>query len=279
MTHQPSRNEDMPQQLDQKPGLPRHPASKVPEVTALFWITKIMTTGMGETTSDFLAHRYEPVLVVVLSAAALGVALAAQLAADRYRPVVYWLAVVLVSVFGTMAADVLHVGLGIAYLASTTFFTISLVAVFAVWHISEQTLSIHSIHTRRRELFYWAAILTTFALGTAAGDLTASTFGLGYLGSGLLFAGIIAAPAIAWRIGALGEIAAFWLAYITTRPLGASFADWMGTDHQRGGLDWGTGPVSLTLGLLIAALVGLSAWRQRCGAAGFRRVKGSQTGL
>jgi uncharacterized membrane-anchored protein len=169
----------------------------------------------------------------------------------------------MVSVFGTMAADVLHVGLGIPYLVSTIFYAVVLAAVFLIWRRVEGTLSIHSIHTRRREAFYWLAVLATFALGTAAGDLTAVTFNLGYLGSGVLFAIAIAVPALAyWKLG-LKAIPAFWGAYIITRPLGASFADWMAVSHARGGLDWGTGPVSMGWALAIAAFVAVLAIRQR----------------
>jgi uncharacterized membrane-anchored protein len=169
----------------------------------------------------------------------------------------------MVSVFGTMAADVLHVGLGIPYLVSTAVFTVALAAVFAVWYATEKTLSIHSIHTRRREAFYWATVLTTFALGTAAGDMTATTMGLGYFASGVMFAVVIAIPAIAhWKAG-LNAIVAFWFAYIVTRPLGASFADWMGVPHSRTGLGLGTGPVSLVLAVVIIGFVGyLTATRK-----------------
>lgn len=236
--------------------------SKVPEVTVLFWTIKVLTTGMGETTSDFFVHRYDPVVAVIIAAVILAASLLLQLFARRYRPWIYWLAVVMVSVFGTMAADVVHVVLGIPYIVSTAFFSVSLAIVFTVWFLNERTLSIHTIYTWRREVFYWAAILTTFALGTAAGDLTATTFGLGYLGSGLMFAAIIAIPALAYFKLGLNEIPAFWFAYIVTRPLGASFADWMGVSHARGGLAWGTGPVSLVLGLLIAAAVALAAFKQ-----------------
>jgi uncharacterized membrane-anchored protein len=159
----------------------------------------------------------------------------------------------MVSVFGTMAADVLHVGLGIPYGVSTAFYLVVLLAIFALWNASEKTLSIHSIHTPRRELFYWATVLATFALGTAAGDLTATTLGLGYFSSGLLFAVAIAIPAVLFRVRALGSISAFWLAYIVTRPLGASFADWMAVSKARGGLNMGLGPVT---GAWLLAILG-----------------------
>jgi uncharacterized membrane-anchored protein len=233
----------------------RHAAAKVPEVTVVFWITKGLTTGMGESSSDYLVHHMAPVLAVGLGGIALTGALAVQFAARRYVPWIYWLAVAAVGVFGTMAADVLHVGLGVPYLASTAFFAGALAVIFAAWYASEKTLSIHSIYTRRREGFYWAAVMTTFALGTAAGDMTAITLRLGYLSSGLMFAIVISVPALAhWRLG-LNAILAFWLAYIVTRPLGASFADWLGVSHARGGLDLGAGPVSLVLVALIALFV------------------------
>ena len=230
--------------------------TKVPQLTVYFWIVKILTTGMGETTSDYLTHRLDPAIAVVLGSLGLAAALVLQFRARRYVAWIYWLTVVMVSIFGTMAADVLHIGLGIPYAISTMFYAVVLTVVFAAWYRSEKTLSIHSIYTKRRELFYWATVLATFALGTAAGDLTATTFGLGYLVSGCVFAVLIAIPAVGhWRFG-MNAILAFWFAYILTRPLGASFADWLAVPPARGGLDWGTGPVSLGLGLLIAAIVG-----------------------
>lgn len=229
---------------------------KVPEVTVFFWIIKLLTTAMGETTSDFLVHQFSPVFAVALGGIAFVAALVLQFSVRRYVPWIYWLAVAMVAVFGTMAADVLHVGFGIPYIVSATFFAVALAVVFTVWYISEKTLSIHSIYTRRRELFYWATVVTTFALGTAVGDMTASTLGLGYLLSGVIFAVLIALPALAyWRFG-LNEIIAFWLAYILTRPLGASFADWMGRPHSLSGLGLGTGWVSLALAILIVGFVG-----------------------
>ncbi len=234
-------------------------ASKVPEVTALFWLIKVLTTGMGETTSDYLVHQLPPAVAVAIGGVAFAAALILQFAVRRYIAWTYWLAVVMVSVFGTMAADVLHLGLGVPYFVSTVLFSIALLAVFVLWYRSEKTLSIHSINTRRREAYYWATVLITFALGTAAGDMTAMTMNLGYFGSAIMFAVVIAVPAVAHLRFRLNPIPAFWAAYIVTRPLGASFADWMAVTPGRGGLDWGAGPVSLGLAVLILVLVGYLA--------------------
>ncbi|ARC57876.1 hypothetical protein AS850_12400 [Frondihabitans sp. 762G35] len=237
--------------------------STVPEVTALFWIVKVLTTGTGETTSDFLVTHVDPVAGVGLGFVGFVVAMVLQFRARRYVPAVYWFAVVMVSVFGTMCADVLHVVIGVPYVASAVGFAVVLAAVFLVWRRTEGTLAIHSITTRRREVFYWLTVLSTFALGTAVGDLTATSLHLGYLASGLLFAVVMAIPAALHRGRMLGPIAAFWFAYVVTRPLGASFADWMGVSHARGGLAWGTGPVSLALLAVIVVLVAVLARRER----------------
>lgn len=229
---------------------------KVPEVTAAFWVAKVLTTGMGESTSDFLVHRMDPVIAVGLGAVGLVAALALQFSRRQYVTWIYWLAVVMVAIFGTMAADVLHVGLGVPYAVSTILFAIALAITFATWYAAERTLSIHSISTRRREAFYWATVMATFALGTAAGDMTAATLGLGFLRSGIMFAVVIAVPAIAYRWLGLNAIMAFWSAYVLTRPLGASFADWLSVPASRGGLQMGWGPVSVGLTVLIVLLVG-----------------------
>jgi uncharacterized membrane-anchored protein len=172
---------------------------------------------------------------------------------------IYWFAVVMVSVFGTMVADVMHIVVGTPYVASTVGFAALLVIVFLGWYRTEGTLSIHSITTRRRELFYWATVLTTFALGTAAGDMTATTLGLGWFGAGVMFAVVMVVPAVGWRWFGLNAVFAFWFAYILTRPLGASFADWLALPPARGGLGFGTGRVSLALLALIVVLVGYLA--------------------
>lgn len=228
---------------------------KVPEITVAFWITKVLTTGMGESTSDYLVQNFDPVISVLCAALAFAVVMVLQLRVKKYIAAVYWLAVVMVSVFGTMCADVVHIVIGIPYWVSTIFFGIVLAVIFVWWRRSQGTLSIHSITTRPRELFYWATVLATFALGTAAGDLTATTLHLGYLGSGILFAVIIAIPAIGWWKFKLNAIFAFWFAYVVTRPLGASFADWMAVSPERGGLGWGAGPVSIALSALIVCFV------------------------
>jgi uncharacterized membrane-anchored protein len=244
----------------------KHPLTKVPEVTILFWIIKVLTTGMGETTSDFLVKSIDPVIAVGIGAVGLAIAIVLQFRAKHYVPWVYWLTVSMVAVFGTMAADVLHIGLGIPYLVSTIFFLVSLIVIFWLWYKVERTLSIHSIYTRRRELFYWATVMATFALGTAAGDMTAVTLHLGYFSSGVMFAVLIAIVtaghyitknilAAEHRHQTRNAVLAFWLAYILTRPLGASFADWMGVSQARGGLAWGTGQVSLVLALIIIGFV------------------------
>ena len=233
--------------------------TKVPEVTLYFWIIKVLSTGMGETTSDFLVRRFPPVFAVMLGAVCLCAALLWQFSVRRYRAWPYWVAVVMVSVFGTMAADILHIGLHIPYLVSTIFYSIVLTVVFISWYSSEGTLSIHSIRSRRRELFYWATVLATFALGTAAGDMTATTMHLGYFASGVLFAILMAVPAVGyWKFG-LNPIFAFWFAYIVTRPLGASFADWLAVSPSRGGRGFGYGTVSLVLSALIIGFVAFLA--------------------
>src|SRR5437660_7836807 len=229
---------------------------KVPEVTIYFWIIKLLSTAMGESTSDYLVFHINPYIAVAVGSIGLIASLVLQLLVRRYIAWVYWLAVVMVAIFGTMAADVLHIGFGIPYLVSTIFFAVSLAVIFAGWYGIEKTLSIHSICTHRRELFYWATVITTFALGTAVGDMTATTLGLGYFSSGVLFATLFALPALSYWLLGLNGIGAFWTAYIITRPFGASFADWMGKASGAGGMGLGTGQVSLALAVLICCFVG-----------------------
>ncbi len=228
---------------------------KVPEITGIFWFTKLLTTALGESTSDYFVNRMSPVVAVGIAGIILIVALVLQFRTDRYVPWVYWLAVLMVAVTGTMAADVLHKQFGVPYAASSTFFAIVLAVVFVSWNRTERTLSIHSVNTPRREAFYWATVMATFALGTAVGDLTAKTLSLGYLSSAVLFGVLITIPAVGYFRFGMNEVLAFWTAYVLTRPLGASIADWLGKPHSYSGLGWGDGLVSLLFGLIIAACV------------------------
>ena len=229
--------------------------AKVPEITFYFWITKLLTTGMGEVASDYLFENLNPYISAPLSLLIFITAMILQFKVRRYIPKIYWLVVVMVSIFGTMAADVVRVGLGIPYLVSTIFFMVALAVVLITWYSKEKTLSVHSIFTRRREIFYWLTVLVTFALGTAAGDMTATSMHLGYLSSGLLFTVLLAIPALGYKLFGLNETFAFWFAYIMTRPVGASFSDWLGAAHSYGGLGLGKGWVTLVLTIFIILLV------------------------
>ncbi|HEV3388772.1 MAG TPA: hypothetical protein VG057_07145 [Solirubrobacteraceae bacterium] len=252
-------------------------ALRVPEITAYFWAIKALSTAMGESTSDYLVHAMDPKVAVVLGFIGFVAALTLQFWMRRYNAWTYWLAVVAVGVFGTMAADVLHVGFGVPYIVSSVIYAIALVAVFAGWYRTEGTLSIHSVDTPRREMFYWAAVVATFAMGTAVGDLTATTFGLGYFASGLVFAAIIALPAIGYFRFGWNPILSFWLAYVATRPLGASFADWIGKPQSVGGLGWGDGPVAIGLTIAIFCLVAFLAITHR-DVQGTRRAAHADNG-
>jgi uncharacterized membrane-anchored protein len=235
---------------------------RVPEITVYFWIVKILTTGAGEAISDSLAH-INPAVAAGVGGVGLIVSLVLQFRMRRYLAWTYWFAVLMVAIFGTMAADVVHDGLHIGYQYSTSFFVVALIVIFAWWHRSEHTLSIHSITMKRREGFYWATVIATFALGTAAGDMTADTFGWGYLTSGIVFGLVIALVGIVYgimsrdtpperRYDATSTVASFWFAYILTRPLGASFADWFGKPPEKTGLGFGDGTVGL---VMLAAIV------------------------
>lgn len=243
--------------------LTRRGALRVPQITAYFWLIKALSTAMGESTSDYLVHAMAPVLAVGLGFVAFLAALALQFSVSRYTAWTYWLAVVMVGVFGTMAADVLHVGFGVPYVVSSIFYGLVLLAVFVTWQRTEKTLSIHSIDTARRELFYWAAVVATFAMGTAVGDLTANTIGLGYFASAVLFAVVIVIPAIGYRSLGWNSIFCFWFAYVVTRPFGASVADWLGKPKSSGGLGLGDGSVALTFGAMILCLVAYLATTRR----------------
>jgi uncharacterized membrane-anchored protein len=232
-------------------------AAKVPEITALFWVVKVLTTGMGEAASDFLG-KTNLVLGGVVGVGGLALVLWLQLRSPEYSAVTYWSAVGMVALSGTILADVVHVA-GAPYSVTTLVYAVVVAGLFALWHRSEGTLSIHSITTARRERFYWATVLATFALGTAAGDYTADELHLGFLASGVLFGALIAVPALAWRAG-VAVTPVFWTAYVLTRPLGASFADWLGKPPSFGrGLGYGDGPVTAVALLLIAGLVGYLA--------------------
>jgi uncharacterized membrane-anchored protein len=230
-------------------------ALRVPEITALFWLIKGLSTAMGESTSDYLVQAISPVIAVLLGFAGFAVAMIIQFSMRRYVAWAYWLAVVMVGVFGTMVADVLHVGFNVPYVVSAPFFAAVLAVVFIVWRRVEGTLSIHEVNSSRREIFYWLAVVSTFALGTAAGDLAAVVLGLGYLGSAIVFAMVILVPAIGFATRRFNPVFAFWFAYVMTRPLGASIADWLGKPKVNGGLGVGSGLVALVLTLLIAAFV------------------------
>ena len=235
--------------------------NRVPQVTVEFWLIKLMAVTMGETAADYLAVNLglglpltSAIMAVVLSGA-----LALQFAQRRYVPATYWLAVVLISIVGTLITDNLVDNLGVSLVTCTVAFAAALAITFWVWFKAEGTLSIHTIVSTRREAFYWLAILFTFALGTGAGDLVAEQFGLGYLATGILFGSIIMSLAIGYYALGLDGILAFWLIYIFTRPLGASFGDLMSQPGQYGGLGFGTVVTSLIfLGIIFAVVVWMS---------------------
>ncbi|MDD5673097.1 MAG: hypothetical protein PHC61_02950 [Chitinivibrionales bacterium] len=227
--------------------------SKVPEVTLYFWIIKILCTTVGETASDFLNVSLGLGLngTSVVMGFLLLAALVFQVKAQKYIPGIYWLTVVLISIFGTLVTDNFTDKMGIPLEASTIVFSVALALTFAVWFAYEKTLSIHSIFTLRRELFYWSAILFTFALGTASGDLMAESLGLGYLVTGIIVCAVVVAAIIAWHLG-LDPVLSFWIAYIMTRPLGASLGDWLSQAHANGGLGLGA---TNTSALFISAIL------------------------
>ena len=230
--------------------------NKVPQVSLYFWIIKIMATTVGETAADFLSFNlhFGLIITTVVMSALLMLALLIQLRAKQYVPSLYWIAVVLVSVVGTLITDNLVDNFGVSLLTTTIVFSVALLTTFIAWHVSEKTLSIHSITTHKRELFYWAAILFTFALGTAAGDLVAEGWNLGYATSALLFAGMIGLVALLYYALSVNAILAFWIAYILTRPFGASFGDWLSQPINHGGLNLGTVATSL---IFLGVIVGL----------------------
>lgn len=239
--------------------------NRVPAVTADFWLIKLMAVTMGETAADYLAVNLGFGLTttsLIMLAVLIG-ALVLQFAQKRYVPWSYWLAVVLISIVGTLVTDNLVDNFGVSQMTTTILFTGALAATFAVWFASEKTLSIHAIFTTKREAFYWLAILFTFALGTAAGDLVAEAFGLGYLATGVLFGMIIASLTFGYFFLGLDPILGFWLAYIFTRPLGASFGDLLSQPVQYGGFGLGTIVTSaLFFGIIVAIVTWMSSGRR-----------------
>ena len=234
----------------------RRMLNKVPEITLIFWIIKICATTVGETAADFLSTTLGLGLTVtsVIMAAILIAVLLMQLRATRYIPWLYWLTVVLVSIVGTLITDNLSDNLGVSLAVTTPVFAVVLGITFMLWHASENTLSIHTIVTTRRELYYWAAILFTFALGTAAGDLMAERLNLGYFPSLLIFASMIAIVTGLYYVFKVNAVLCFWLAYILTRPLGASCGDLLSQPVSDGGLGFGT---TLTSIVFLAVILGL----------------------
>lgn len=231
--------------------------SKVPEVTIFFWIIKVLCTTVGETFSDFLNVNLGlglPLTTLIMGVAFV-IVLYFQFRATKYAPVLYWLTVVLISVFGTLVTDNLTDGFGVPLELSTIVFSVLLGLTFLFWYVSEKTLSIHSIYTIKREAFYWLTILFTFALGTAVGDLYSEQLGLGYLDTGIIVVLIIGCITLSWKFAKLNEILAFWVAYIFTRPLGASLGDYLSQSKVNGGLGLGATITSVIFLLAILAII------------------------
>jgi uncharacterized membrane-anchored protein len=228
--------------------------NKVPQVTLYFWIIKILCTTVGETAADYLNINLNFGLTgtSIVTGVLLAIVLFFQFKATKYIPGVYWLSVTLISVFGTLVTDNLS-DKGVALETSTLIFGVLLALTFLAWYVSEKTLSIHSIFTRRREAFYWLAVLFTFALGTASGDLMAEGLGLGYAPTGLIVAAVIALTAVAWRLR-LNSVLSFWIIYILTRPLGASIGDFLSQSGEHGGLGLGA---TITSMIFLAGILGI----------------------
>ena len=238
---------------------------RVPAVTLYFWIIKMMATTVGETGADYLAFNWKLGLLTtsLIMSIFLVVALVNQFRLKRYVPISYWAVVVLLSIVGTLVTDLMVDDLGVTLISATVGFSVLLAIVFAIWYASEHTLAMHSVQTAKREGFYWAAIFVTFALGTAAGDFLAEASGLGYFQSTLAFAGAIALIAAAYFYAGLNEILAFWMAYILTRPLGASFGDLLSQPTKNGGLGFGTTGTSIIFLTTIALLIGYLTMTQK----------------
>lgn len=250
-------------------------AAKVPEIIFLFWIVKILTTAGGEVTSDYL-KIYGNFGGGGTEVALFVIALVLQFATRRYRAFAYWSLAYAIAIAGTGLSDFLHLDVHIPYAGTTLLWALILAALFWIWQRSEGTLSIHSITTQRREAFYWAVVFATFALGTALGDFTAASLGMGYLASGVLFFAVILLPALAWWRFGLNGTAAFWMAYIVTRPLGASFADYISKPHSVTGIGFGNGQTALVIALAVFGLVSYLAIarpdiQRPAGASGERR--------
>src|ERR1700728_781015 len=242
---------------------PEPVAAKVPEITLLFWVIKILTTAGGEATSDYLALDLGSRLIAgCIEAGILVIGLVWQFRTRRYTAAAYWFLAYAIAIFGTGVSDALHLVVGIPYAGTTALWAVVLALVFWLWYRSEHTLSIHSIVTTRRETYYWTVVFATFALGTALGDFTATALHLGYLASGIMFGVVILIPAIAWRPFRLNSVVAFWFAYVVTRPLGASFADYVSKPHSISGIDFGNGPTSGLAIIAIAILVTYVAIRR-----------------
>jgi uncharacterized membrane-anchored protein len=233
-------------------------AAKVPEVTVLFWVIKIATTAAGEAISDWLATVSVGVGLVV-EVALFCSALYLQFRSRRYNALTYWYLALAIATAGTGVADTMHLTFGLPYAVTTSFWIVVLAVVFILWNRSEHTLDIHSITTSRREKFYWATVFATFALGTAVGDFTATTLGLGYGASAVFFCGVILIPWVGWKFLRFNAIFAFWFAYVLTRPVGASFADYFSKGHDTSGLGFGDGPTALVMTLIVVVLVAYTA--------------------
>jgi uncharacterized membrane-anchored protein len=233
---------------------PQPVAAKVPEIIVIFWLVKVLTTAGGEATSDYL-KTFGNIVGGGTELLAFAVGLVLQFGTWRYRALAYWFLAFAIAIFGTGVSDFLHLDVKIPYAGTTLLWAAVLSGIFWVWHRSEGTLSIHSVTTQRRECFYWATVFATFALGTALGDFTATVLNLGYLGSGVLFSVVILIPALAWWKFKLNPIAAFWLAYVVTRPLGASFADYISKAKNLSGINFGDGPTAAVFGAAVVVFV------------------------
>ncbi len=236
----------------------RYLATKVPEITLMFWVIKLWTTGMGEATSDFLGDHSVAIAGVVGLFGTL-LALFLQLRQEEYKAPYYWFVVAMVAVFGTMIADAVHDGLSIPYPVTTTAFGLITGCIFWRWYRKEHTLSIHTINTRRRELYYWATVFASFTLGTAAGDMTATSLNLGFGDSVLLFSAIMLVPLVGWWKLGWNPVFCFWFGYVDTRPIGASISDWVSKPQSISGLNFGDGHAALIGWIVFGIFVGAVA--------------------